>query len=106
MVLQLFCFPLLVKIEAEYTSHSTVLDLLMTTQSIGFKYKGDGSLTIHLHFILITGNGCFAIMILFFYTFGTESKKLYEFDFNFPGFREKIKESGQRTGFSPKYFAV
>jgi hypothetical protein len=36
----------------------------MTTQSIGFKYKGDGSLTIQLHFILITGNGWFAIMIL------------------------------------------
>jgi hypothetical protein len=88
--------------EAEYTSHST--------RSIGDHSKYciglNGSLTIHVYFILITGNGWFAIKILFSTHSARKRKKRNEFDFNFPGFREKIKESGQRTGFSPKYFAV
>jgi hypothetical protein len=49
-------------VERGSTSHSTGS---ITTQSIGFRYKCDGSFNIYVHFVLITGNSWFAIKILF-----------------------------------------
>jgi hypothetical protein len=78
----------------------------MTTQSIGFKYKCDGSLTVHVHFILITGNGWLAIKIIFSTLSALKVKNLMNLTLIFMDSGKKVRKVDKNCFFTKIFCCV